>query len=62
MKTEEIEVLFKLSDAEEAKFADFIKENRAKWISSPKENARKATENNKALVGGLLSSGKISEA
>lgn len=62
MKTEEIEVLFKLSDSEESKFADFIKEQRSLLISSPKDNAKKATENNKKHIGKLLDNGKLSEA
>lgn len=62
MKNEEIEVLFKLSEEEEKIFSDFIKEKRSLLISSPKDNAKKATDKNRDLIGKLLEQNRISEA
>lgn len=61
MKTETIEVLFKLPESEEHHFADFIKKQRDLLISSPKENAKKATEKNAKIIKKLLKENKISD-
>lgn len=60
--TKNIEVLFKLPVDEEKAFADFIKKQRKLLISTPEENAKKATQNNKKVVEKLLKQGKISQA
>ena len=62
MNSEEIEILFKLPKNEEEYFATFIQEKRRQLISSPKDNARKATENNAKIIHKLLKENKISEA
>lgn len=61
MKTENIEVLFKLPENEEQHFADFIKKQRDLLISTPKENAKKATEQNSKEIKKLLKQNKISD-
>lgn len=58
----EIDLIIKLSDEEETKFAQFIKTNRNRLISPPKETARKATENQSAKIIGLLDNKQVSEA
>ena len=58
---EEIEVLFKLPEKEEKDFAKFIKKQRDSLISSPKENAKQATEHNEKEIKKLLKENKISE-
>ena len=61
MKTEEIEVLFKLPEQEEQRFASLIKKERERLISSPKDNAKKATEHNAKIIKKLLKDNKLSE-
>lgn len=61
MKTEEIEVLFKLPEQEEMRFASLIKKERERLISSPKDNAKKATEHNAKIIKKLLKDNKLSE-
>lgn len=61
MKTEEIEVLFKLPEQEEQRFASLIKKERERLISSPKDNAKKATEHNAKIIKKLLKENKLSE-
>lgn len=61
MKTEEIEVLFKLPEQEEQRFASLIKKERERLISSPKDNAKKATEHNAKTIKKLLKDNKLSE-
>lgn len=62
MQQETIQMLFKLPEKEEKSFAEFIKSQREACISSPKETAKKATENNKELIDNLLKNGNISDA
>lgn len=57
-----IDVLVKLPADEEEKFAAFIKQQRNKLISSPKETAKRATESNQAVISKLLKQQKFSEA
>lgn len=59
---EHIEVLFKLPKTEEQHFANFIKNTRDILISSPKEHAKKATENNSRKIKKFLKENRISEA
>lgn len=61
MKTEEIEILFKLPEQEEQRFASLIKKERERLISSPKDNAKKATEHNAKIIKKLLKENKLSE-
>lgn len=61
MKTETIEILFKLPESEEKYFANFIKSQRELLISSPKENAKKATEQNAVKITKLLKKNRISD-
>ena len=58
----EIELIIKLSADEEDRFTKFIISNRNKLISPPKETARKATENHREQVIGLINNGQISDA
>lgn len=62
MKTETIEVLFKLPLEEEMQFDQFIQVQRKALISSPKETAKKATEHNASIIKRLLKEKNISEA
>ncbi|WP_439241612.1 type II restriction endonuclease [Lonepinella sp. BR2474] len=57
-----IEKLFKLPAEEEQHFAEFIKKQRALHISSPKDTAKKATENNAKSINKLLKDKQISQA
>lgn len=57
-----IDVLIKLPSDEEEKFAQFIKQQRNKLIASPKETAKRATENNQEMIANLLKQQKLSEA
>lgn len=59
MKNNEIEVLFKLPEAEEKQFTDFIKTQREQLISSPKDNAQSATKQNAPLMKKLLDQNQI---
>ena len=56
-----LETIIKLSDDESEKFAGFIKENRKKLISSPKDTAQKATEAHKIHIETLINTGNISQ-
>ncbi|MGC7560854.1 type II restriction endonuclease [Pasteurella sp. PK-2025] len=60
MKNENFEVLFKLPKDEEKAFGDFIREKRELHISSPKDCAKKATENNQDLLQRLLKKNDLS--
>ncbi|WP_439328403.1 type II restriction endonuclease [Lonepinella sp. BR2357] len=57
-----IEKLFKLPAEEEQHFAEFIKKQRALHISSPKDTAKKATENKAKFIKKLLNDKQISQA
>ncbi|MFZ7142236.1 type II restriction endonuclease [Avibacterium avium] len=56
-----LDILIKLSEQEEKTFSEFIKLKRNKLISSPKDNAKKATEHHKEYIYHLLDEMKISQ-
>lgn len=58
---ENFEPLIKLAAKEEKEFGAFIKTKRKELILSPKETAKRATENNGDLIKRLLDAGEISE-
>lgn len=62
MKNNEIEMLFKLPEMEEKQFTDFIRTQRERLISSPKDNAQSATKQNAKLIKKLLEQNQISDA
>ena len=51
--------MVKLPADEEEKFAAFIKQQRNKLISSPKEIAKRATESNQAVISEIIKTAKI---
>ncbi|CDF99324.1 type II restriction endonuclease [Avibacterium paragallinarum] len=60
-KQEDLEILIKLSEKEEKEFSNFIKTKRNELISSPKDNAKKATKEHSKKVEKWLQDKKISQ-